>query len=276
MGEKKSVKPKAVKALSKPAKCSAPSVAAEPQPSESESRVKARRRKRGAGSRAKHQKKRTEIFHQKAAQRRKRDLDCRCPEGDDDENGDYCRVSPFLFHRSHGTTNESAYQLEICPLVLQFYLENPRENQYVELRDGANIADKLGTNPEQKGLFAKKVIPRGTLICPYVGELYDEQPKRGAYVLELLSEFYLDPEFDTHDLGYLWHLDPKEAAQIPCPPNYARYVNTIYPGDEVSYHYNCSFDPDSGGYLVCWVVALEDIQPGEELLVDYGKFYLRK
>ena len=275
MKEKKSQRCKAVKVVSRQAKSSAPKVVAELPRADSGNSAKPKRKKRGAGSRARHLQKRTLIFHAQSAARRKRDLDCRCPEGDDDENGDFCRVSPFLFHRSQGTTNEVAFQQEICPQVLQFYQDHPWLNQFVEVQDGVNISNKLGTNPEQKGLFVRKLIPQGTHICPYVGELCEANPKRGAYILELHSEAFLDPEFDTHDVGYLWHLDPSQTAQAPCPPNYARYINTMYPGDEVSYHYNCSFEPDTGGYLVCWVVALEDIQPGQELIVDYGDSYPR-
>ena len=232
-------------------------------------------KKRGAKSRAKYIAKRKEGFRQRSAGRRKRDLDCRCPEGDDSEDGFHCRVSPFLFHRSNGTTREQEFKQEISEEVLQFYRDNPWVNQFVEVQDGANIADKLGIDPAQKGLFAKKLIPTGTRICPYVGEIYDKVPQHGQYIMELHSDCFLDPEYDTHDLGYLWHLDGTNTTDVPCPPNYARYINTMYPGDELAYHYNCSFEPDTGGYLVVWVIALEDIQPGQELIVDYGKKYDR-
>ena len=123
----------------------------------------------------------------------------------------------------------------------------------MEVRDGINISDKLGINPEQMDLVARKlIIPRGTFtfIFFYVGELYEVNPKRGAYIMELHSEAFLNPEFDTH---VLWHLNPRQTSQVPSPPNYARCINTMYPGDGVSNQYSCSFEPDSGGYLVCWV-----------------------
>ena len=156
--------------------------------------------------------------------------------------------------------------------VEMFYKEHGASNRYVEVRATCNIANKLGTN-EEKGLFSILPIPTGTRICPYVGEIYTKQPKEGKFVMEVNSEVFIDAEHHPVDIGYLYYLDDDVAAGLRSPPNYARYINTIYPEDELSggYTFNCQFVGD--GLNVVWVEAIVDIPAGVELLVDYGPAY---
>ena len=135
---------------------------------------------------------------------------------------------------------------------------------------------KDGLN-EQQGVFSRRPIPAGTKICPYVGEIYKRQPKHGEYVMEVSACTYIDAEHDPVDVGYLYFLDAAVSDVLCCPPNYGRYINTIYPGDVLigAYSYNCSFRGYESGLVVVWVESLVDIPAGVELLVDYGPAFLR-
>ena len=158
--------------------------------------------------------------------------------------------------------------------VKAFYLEHGAINRYVEVRSDYNIANKLGDNSE-KGVFALQDIPAETKICPYVGEVYTQQPSKGKFVMEVSADLYVDAEHDPYDCGYLYFLDADAADGLRNPPNYDRYINTIYPEDELTgeYSFNCDFEGDSSGLSVVWVVAAIDIPAGVELLVDYGPAY---
>ena len=155
-----------------------------------------------------------------------------------------------------------------------FYLEHGAINKYVEVRSDYNIAKKLGDNSE-KGVFTLQDIPAGTKICPYVGEVYTKQPSEGKFVMEVSADLYVDAEHDPYDCGYLYFLDADAADGLRNPPNYGRYINTIYSEDELTgeYFFNCVFEGDSSGLSVVWVVAAIDIPAGVELLVDYGPAY---
>ena len=86
---------------------------------------------------------------------------------------------------------------------------------------------------------------------------------------------YVDAEHHPVDVGYIFYLDEGVADSLSIPPNSGRYINTIYPEDELTgeYSFNCYFVGDASGLSVVWVVALVDIPPGVELLVDYGPAY---
>ena len=165
------------------------------------------------------------------------------------------------------------HQDQLSMNVEMFYKEHGASNRYVEVRSTCNIANKLGTNEEKK-LFSILPIPTGTRICPYVSEIYTKQPKEGKIVMEVSSEMFIDAEHHPVDLGYLYYLDVDVAADLRIPPNYARYINTIYPEDKLSGGYAFSqFVCDESGLNVVWVEAIVDIPAGVELLVDYGPAY---
>ena len=108
-----------------------------------------------------------------------------------------------------------------------------------------------------------------------MGEVYQKQPRTGKFIMEVSEDVSVDAEHDPYDVGYFYYLDPELSKGLHNPPNYGRYLNTIYPEDlELGcYSYNCSFMGDESGLNVIWVVALVDIPANTELLVDYGPAY---
>ena len=115
--------------------------------------------------------------------------------------------------------------------VRDFYLKHGPFNQLVEVRSCVNIANKLGDN-EEKGVFSLCPIPAGTHICPYVGEIYHKQPREGTFFMEVSKDVFVDAEHDPRDIGYLYFLDAGISSRYHSPPNYGRYINTIYPEDK--------------------------------------------
>ena len=55
--------------------------------------------------------------------------------------------------------------------------------------------------------------------------------QEGKYVMEVSKDLYVDAEHDPYDVGYLYYLDDSVRGQLRSPPNYGRYINTIYPED---------------------------------------------
>ena len=108
-----------------------------------------------------------------------------------------------------------------------------------------------------------------------MGEIYKKQPKTGKFIMEVSQDVLVDAEHDLYDIGYLYFLDPEFSKCLHNPPNYGRYINTIYPEDlELGcYSYNRSFVGDERGLNAIWVVALVDIPANVELLVVYGPAY---
>ena len=207
------------------------------------------------------------IYGKSSAAKRKRDVQVRCPEGGS------CSVTPFLFSSSLGSKSKE-YLQQLSEDVQDFYREHCPCNKLVEVCSGINIANPLGLN-SKNGVFSLCFIPAGTRICPYVGEVYKRQSSSGKYIMELSRDVFLDAEHNPYDVGYLFFLDPELSKGLKCPPNYGRYVNTIYPEDLnlKLFEYNCFFCGDESGLNVVWVVALVDIPPKVELLVDYGSSY---
>ena len=147
----------------------------------------------------------TEKYVKTSAEKRQRDIDVRCPEGDSDQDGGVCTSSPFLFTGTTGTRRMENMQL-LSEDVLDFYLKHGPFNQLVEVRSGVNIANKLGDN-EEKGVFSLCPIAAGTHICPYVGEIYHKQPREGKFVMEVSEDVFVDAEHDPRDIDYLYFLD---------------------------------------------------------------------
>ena len=96
------------------------------------------------------------------------------------------------------------------------------------MRSGINRAIPLGVN-EVKGVFISCPIPGGTRMDSFVGELYDQQPKAGKFIIEVSRDVFIDAELDPNDVGDLFSLDPEVYRRQCSPPNYGHYVNNIYP-----------------------------------------------
>ena len=126
---------------------------------------------------------------------------------------------------------------------------------------GAEDGLKIQVNPEKgRGIFADKVFLKGDFVCEYAGELievqeakereieYEEDPEIGCYMyyFEYKSKKYcIDATEETDRLGRLL--------------NHSKTVSNVssklFPINDVPYLIFC---------------ASVDIQPGEELLYDYG------
>ncbi|RMX64783.1 hypothetical protein DD238_006778 [Peronospora effusa] len=105
-----------------------------------------------------------------------------------------------------------------------------------------------------KGLFATKRHVQGSIICEYTGVvLYNQE---NAWKLK--------------DKSYLMKLgDGKYIDALHCPQVLARYINDCrghFGGFNV--HFEKRPQDDKAD-----VIAMRDIEPGEELYVNYGRLY---
>ena len=99
-----------------------------------------------------------------------------------------------------------------------------------------------------KGLFAKKDIKKGTKIIDYVGKII------------LKKETDRNPKFDNNKAIYLFNLNKKYDLDGDFKYNTARLINH-------SCENNCEVD---GVGLKLWIYAIKDIKKNEELTYDYG------
>lgn len=216
-----------------------------------------RKTHRGKCSDRKYKQSRHDMYVQRSIDRRSRDIEVRCPEGDEG-----CRVVPYLHSMS------STGSVDVCPDVIEFYKYHGTCNRWVVVSNGISIANKNGIGTE-KSLVAKVDIPVDTRVCPYSGELYEGEPRTGRYRMRLSNNSYIDAEYDTHDVGYLYCNSISTSGTNPF--NYGRYCNTVYKKDrKLGYELNCRFELDESGYDVVWIVTTAPIAVGQELLVDYS------
>jgi len=108
-----------------------------------------------------------------------------------------------------------------------------------------------------KGLFTKKIIKKGSLICYFTGELINEAQatkksdgERGRYFIQLSSGKILDT-YHSRSLAR-WANDAR---------NKAKNNGKIY-----------STENGAGAYI--W--STKDIAHGDEIFVDYGVQYWKK
>ena len=167
--------------------------------------------------------------------------------------------------------------------VPEFYDQHPVSNQYLRVSDEPNISNPSGEKGGGQGVFAKKDIPSGTRLCPYVSKYMVAPCKEGTcqYDLRFDSHHYLCAKDLKFDLGYFMCLDPTSRfgsaeVEAPTPPNYARYINTskleLFGPDETKF--NCEFLPDPAGRIIMWVSTTRDVKKGEELFIDYGDSFV--
>ena len=129
---------------------------------------------------------------------------------------------------------------------------------------GSGLAVKtswLSTSPGSAapvfdGLFATRTFKAGDIVCKYEGAAMNT-----VAALRMAVE----------DKGYLMRLGPQSYVDArSCPFVSARYINDcINPAG-----WNVRFDKLPEAQPPCaLVVALRDVLEGEELFVDYGKWY---
>ena len=156
-----------------------------------------------------------------------------------------------------------------------FYQDIGTEGASVEVRTGGNISG----DEASKGLFATRVIDVGCHICPYVGNIMNDQEligmKRSAcqYVMHVGEGMWCNAADVDVDVGYLVGDESGVLTKQPCPPNYGKFCNTIDKDDigQSDRVFNCKWEYCEDGRAEVWLVSTRSIAVGEELLSDYGK-----
>ena len=172
-----------------------------------------------------------------------------------------------------------------------FYREHYLRHSQLEVRfTGPNFSNPKGKEGGGAGVFARKDIPAGTVLCPYValkqGKRCEEMHRGASFVhrcgycmlVDKSTGLYFCARQIKYDLLYLSVPEGESAhgvAEIMAeryssPPNYARYVNTLTPIQLETDSFNCIFEADREGVDVVWLVSSVDIKQGSELSVDYG------
>ena len=109
------------------------------------------------------------------------------------------------------------------------------------------------------GVFAKKFIPEGTRIIEYVGEkITKAESNRRADIP--LSRHKNDA---SHGAVYIFELNKRHDIDGDVSYNTARFLN-----------HSCDPNCETGivrGHI--WIIALRDIEKGEELAYNYGYGY---
>eukprot|EP01031_Cornospumella_fuschlensis_P031359 gene31359-37899_t len=105
------------------------------------------------------------------------------------------------------------------------------------------------------GLFATSKVSRNETICKYFGK-----------VLRTVEAMRLDDKSYLMRLGEQCYVDARE--DLSC---YARYINDCINPRK----WNVRFDKRPSEQCA-YVIALRDIEPGEELFADYGRWYWLK
>lgn len=113
------------------------------------------------------------------------------------------------------------------------------------------------------GLFALTAIPKGDTVCHYTGYRHDYQSQKRlrdrSYVLKLQNGW---PKYDRRNDGFVDAHPTREVL--------ARYINDPRNEDKCNVKFEYIQQP---GVWHCPVVALRDIEVGEELFISYGPRY---
>jgi hypothetical protein len=116
-------------------------------------------------------------------------------------------------------------------------------NEYISLKR-ADDAVRVGETPVGKGVFALRSYPAKAVVGEIAGDLVTDGSRNCNYTFEMDEATVLDP---YPPFRYLNHC---------CEPN-------------------CEFDSfdetgPNGEHPPLYLIALRDIQPGEELTIDYN------
>lgn len=111
------------------------------------------------------------------------------------------------------------------------------------------------SNIHKRGVFSTTKIPKGTRILEYLGEkITKAESERRALAREEKGRK------NGSALVYIFELNQRYDLDGDVAYNHAKYINH-------SCEPNCEADFVRGRI---WIVALRDIEPGEELCYDYG------
>ena len=110
---------------------------------------------------------------------------------------------------------------------------------------------KSNIDRKGRGLYATKDIKEGTRIINYIGKIITKKQTEES------------EKFDNSKPIYLFNLNKKYDMDGDVFRNTARLIN-----------HSCSNNCDYNGIgLKLWVMAIKDIQKGDELTADYGFGY---
>jgi SET domain-containing protein len=110
---------------------------------------------------------------------------------------------------------------------------------------------KSNIDRKGRGLYATKDIKEGTRIIDYIGKIITKKQTEES------------KKFDNAKPIYLFNLNKKYDLDGDVFGNTARLIN-----------HSCSNNCDYNGTgLKLWVIAIKDIQKGDELTADYGFGY---
>jgi len=102
----------------------------------------------------------------------------------------------------------------------------------------------------QKGVFAKKDIPKGTRIIEYVGERVthveaDRRTKSRIYAFILNKRYCIDGNVTYNTAKYINHsCDPNCEVDIIRGHIWIIAIRNIKKGEELNYNYNFEYDKD--------------------------------
>ena len=190
--------------------------------------------------------------------------------------------------------------------AMDFYEDNFLQNRWLVVSEGPNVSNLEGKPGGGFGVFAKKSIPAGTRLCPYVGhkiwpENVRHHPKDCQYDLRVDEQLYICAKDVPYDIGYLmvcqhiedsldisdWARDRRWRGHdlgwhgvkrtSPCPRNFGRYINSLprveEPEEAVAAReaaLNCTFELSDDGHDCVFIETSRLVLEGEELLLDYG------
>lgn len=122
----------------------------------------------------------------------------------------------------------------------------PKKSEYIEVK---------GSKIHNKGIFAKKDIPKGTEIIQYGGEKISKK-EASKRIYQAYDAAEKDP---SKGESYIFDLDKKFDIDGDFSWNIGKYINhSCEPNSELV---------DIDGEI--WFVALKDIRKGEEITTNY-------
>jgi SET domain-containing protein len=126
-------------------------------------------------------------------------------------------------------------------------------------------------NCEFLGLFANKHFPKGSVVCVYSGVVLKTREalrlEDKSYLMRLGEQCYVDAR-DSFDVLARYIPSSSLISFVLIRLFFARYIN-----DCISPQFwNVRFDKRPAEKCA-FVVAIQDIFPGDEIFVDYGRWY---
>jgi hypothetical protein len=146
-----------------------------------------------------------------------------------------------------------------------------------------NLSVKLKKGPKGVSLFADKLIKRGNIVAYYKFKLFPTKSFKGVkkemYAMTVYTKNY---NFNPRLIGDIF----EGSLELPKYniPFWAYFSNEPSGKQEE----NCTIDPNlksnyrnrqtvkEGDTMVYKLIATKDINPGEEIVWCYGKYYQRK